>query len=104
MAQHYPGYNSYLRSKVILEGKDNANLDVTFAAGVGAGPWVFQWYFTPLGGAEQPISSATASQYTVQSAGCAQRGSYRVEAVDGCGQSFTWSEFSNVDLDVAGCP
>jgi len=104
VAKHFPGYSRYTRSKVTLEGQAFANLDVTFAAGVGAGPWQFQWYFTPLGGAEQVISGATAGQYTVPSVGCSQRGTYRVDAMDSCGQTFSDTEFSNADLDMAGCP
>jgi hypothetical protein len=104
IAQHFAGWDGYYAPSVTLEGKTQANLDVTFAGGVGAGPWAFQWYFTPLGGAEQLITGATAGQYTIPSVGCAHRGTYRVTASDECGGAFPQSVGSKADLDVANCP
>jgi hypothetical protein len=91
--------------QVTLESKNHANLDVTYTAGVGAGPWTFQWYLTPwAGGGEQRLSGATASQYTIQSVDCAQRGTYRVDAIDGCGKSFQYPANNEAWLYKAGCP
>ena len=64
----------------------------------------FQWYLTPLGGVEQLISGATASQYTVRSVGCAQRGIYRADAKDGCGKTFFYTANNEAGLNQAGCP
>jgi len=104
IAKHFAGYQRDLASSVTLEQATNASLGVTFAGGVGTGPWTFQWYFKPLGGAEQVIRGATASQYTIPSVGCAQRGTYRVSAQDGCGQAFTQPMGSEAGLDKVNCP
>jgi hypothetical protein len=104
IVRHFPAYDRYDASSVTLEQTTSASLSVTFAGGVGAGPWAFKWYFKPLAGSEQVIPGATASQYTIPSVGCAQRGTYRVSAQDGCGQAFTQEVGRKADLGMADCP
>jgi hypothetical protein len=96
-SQDSPGVGS--TGSLTLSSTDQANLDVTYTAGVGAGPWTFQWYFNG-----QLISGATASQYTAHLVDCTQTGTYRVEAQDGCGKSFQYPASSEANLYRAGCP